>query len=58
MAEKFLSTLLLIFIASCYFIYITLRDTATKKEFDIVIQMALKHVLVNWTKKTTFNKDM
>ena len=34
MAEKFLSTLLLMFIASCYFIYNALRDTDTEKEFD------------------------
>ena len=46
MAEKFLSTLLLMFIASCYFIYNARRDTATEKEFDIVIQMTLDHVLV------------
>ena len=64
MAEKFLSTLLLMFIASCYFIYNARRDTATEKEFDIVIQMTLQHVLVQGFKKkemdkiTTFNKDM
>ena len=63
MAEKFLSTLLLMFISSCYFIYSTRRDTAAKKEFDIVIQMTLKHVLVQrfekkeMDKKITFNKD-
>ena len=59
------------FIASCYFIYNAHRDKATEKEFDIVIQMTLEHVLVqrlkkkkkrkrkrNGRKKTTFNKDM
>ena len=34
MTEKFLSTLLLMFIASCYFIYNARRDTDTEKEFD------------------------
>ena len=63
MAEKFLSTLLLIFISSCYFIYNTRRDTATEKEFDIVIHMTLQQVLVQkfekkeTDKKITFNKD-
>ena len=62
MAEECLSTLLLMFIASRYFIYNTRRDTATKKELDIVIQMTPEYVLVQrfekkkWTKKTTFNK--
>ena len=46
MAEKFLSTMLLMFISSCYFIYNERRDTAAEKEFDIVIQMTLEHVLV------------
>ena len=32
MAEKFLSTLLLMFVASCYFIYNARRDTAAEKE--------------------------
>ena len=64
MAEKFLSTLLLMFISSCYFIYNARRDTVAKKEFDIVIQMTLEHVLVQrfkkkeMDKKTTFNKDI
>ena len=69
MAKKFLSTLLLMFIALCYFVCNAPRDTATEKEFDIVIQMTLEHVLVQrskkkkkkkkqWTKKTTFIKDM
>ena len=39
------------FIASCYFIYNARRDTATEKEFDIVIQMTLEHVLVQRFKK-------
>ena len=56
MAEKFLSTLSLIFIASCYFIYNARKDTATKKEFNIVIhvihvQMTLEHVLDQIFKK-------
>ena len=63
MAEKFLSTLLLMFISSCYFIYNTRRDTAAEKEFDFVIQMTLEHVLVQefekkeMDKKITFSKD-
>ena len=40
MAEKFLRTLLM-FIASCYLIYNGCRDTATEREFSIVIQMTL-----------------
>ena len=51
MAEKFLSTLLLMFIALCYFVCNARRDTATEKEFDIVIQMTLEHVLVQRSKK-------
>ena len=51
MAEKFLNTLLLMFIASCYFIHNTHRVTATEKEFDIVTQMTLEHVLVQRFKK-------
>ena len=50
-AEKFLSTLILVFIPSCYFIYNARRDTAAEKELDIVIQMALGHVLVQRFKK-------
>ena len=46
MAEKFLSALLLMFIASCYFTYNARRDTITEKESDIVIKMTLEHVLV------------
>ena len=49
--EKFLSTLILVFIPSCYFIYNARRDTAAEKELDIVIQMALEHVLVQRFKK-------
>ena len=51
MAEKFLSTLLLMFIALCYFVCNARRDTATEKEFDIVIQMKLEHVLLQRFKK-------
>ena len=43
------------FIASCYFIYNARRDTATEKEFDIVIQMTLEHVLVQRSKKKKRN---
>ena len=39
------------FIASCYFIYNARRDKATEKEFGIVIQMTLQHVLVQGFKK-------
>ena len=62
MAEKLLNTFLLMFISSCYFIYNARRDTAAEKEFDIVIQMAFDHVLVQrfkkkeMDKKITFNK--
>ena len=51
MAKKFLSTLLLMFISLCCFTYNTRRDTAAEKEFDIVIQMTLEHVLVQRFKK-------
>ena len=50
-------------ISSYYFIYNTRRDTAAEKEFDIVIQMTLEHVLVQrfekkeMEKKKNFNKD-
>ena len=50
-AEKFRSTLILVFIPSCYFIYNARRDTAAEKELDIVIQMALEHLLVQRFKK-------
>ena len=55
--------MLLIFLSSYYFIYNTHRDTVPGKEFDIVIQMTLKQVLVQRFKikemdKKTFNKDM
>ena len=60
MAESFLSTLLLMFISSRYFIHDARRDT----ENNIVIQMTLEHALVQrlkkkeMDKKITFNKDM
>ena len=63
-AEKLLSTFLLIFIFSYYFIYNTLRGIAAEKEFDIVIQMALEHVLFKrfekkeMNEKVLFNKDI
>ena len=50
-AEKLLSTLLLVFISSCCFIYNARRDTAVEKEFDILIQTAVEHVLVQRFKK-------
>ena len=55
MAEKFLSTLLLMFIASCYFIYNARRDAVTEKELDIVIQMTLELALVQRFKKKEMN---
>ena len=57
MAEKFPSTLLLMLISSCYFIYNVRRDTAAGKEFDIVIQMTLEHVLVQRFKKKKWTKN-
>ena len=60
MAETFLSTLLLMFISSRYFVHNAHRDT----ESDTVIQMILKHILVQrfkkkkLMKKITFNEDM
>ena len=41
-----MNTLLLMFICSCYFIYKIRRGADAEKEFDIVIQMTLEHVLV------------
>ena len=64
MVGKFLSTLLLMFISSFYFIHNARRDRAAEKEFDIVIEMTLEHVLVQrfkkkeMSKKTTFNKNI
>ena len=60
MAETFLSTLLLMFISSRYFVHNARRDT----ESDTVIQMTLEHVLVQrfkkkkMDKKINFNEDM
>ena len=56
MVGKFLSTLLLIFISSFYFIYDARRDIAAEKEFDIVIEMTLEHVLVQRFKKKEMSK--
>ena len=56
MVEKLISTMLLMFISSCYFIYNARRDTAAEKEFDIVIQMTLEHVLVQRFKKKEMDK--
>ena len=42
MAETFLSTLLMMFMSSRYFVHNACRDT----ESDTVIQMTLDHVLV------------
>ena len=60
MTETFFSTLLLMFISSCYFIQNARRDS----ESDILIQMTLEHVLLQRFKKKemdekiTFNEDM
>ena len=60
MAQTFLSTLLLMFISSRYFIHNARRDT----ESDIIIQITLEHVLVQrfkkkeMDKKITFTEDM
>ena len=43
-------------ISSYYFIYNTRRDTAAEKEFDIVIQMTLEHVLVQRFEKKEMEK--
>ena len=56
MAEKLISTMLLMFISSCYFIYNARRDTTAEKEFNIVIQMTLEHVLVQRFKKKEMDK--
>ena len=56
MTEKFLSTLLLMFISSCYFIYNARRDTAAEKEVDVVIQMIFEHVLVQRFKRKEMDK--
>ena len=59
-----MSTLLLMFISSCYFIYNARRDTAAEKEVDVVTQMIFEHVLVQrvkkkeMDKKKKMNKDM
>ena len=50
MAEKFLGTLLLMFIYSCYFIYIAPSDT--------VAEIALEHVLVQRFKKKEMDKKI
>ena len=39
------------FVSSCYLIYNARRDTAAEKEFAIVIQMILEHILVQRFKK-------
>ena len=62
--ENILSTSLLMFISSCYFTYDSRIDIVAEKEFDTVIQMTLKRVLVqrfkkkNGWKKVSFDKDM
>ena len=56
MAEKVFSTLLLMFISSCYFIYNTRRDTVAEKEFNIAVQMTLEPVLVQRFKKKEMDK--
>ena len=54
MAEIFLSTLLLMFISSHYFVYNVTRDT----ESDTVIQMTLEHVLLQRFKKKICTKKI
>ena len=55
---------MLLYLFIYLFIYNARRDTAAEKEFDIVIQMTLQHVLVQrfkkkeMDKKETFNKDI
>ena len=49
--ENILSTSLLMFISSCYFTYDARIDIVAEKEFDTVIQMTLKRVLVQRFKK-------
>ena len=49
-AQKFLSTLLLMFIPSCYF-RDTRRDAAAEKESDMAIKMTLEHVRAQTFKK-------
>ena len=56
MTEKFLSTLLLMLISSCYFIYNARRDTAAEIEVDVVIQMIFEHVLVQRFKRKEMDK--
>ena len=49
----------MMFIASCYFIYNARRDTATGKEFNIVMRMTLEHVLVQrFNKKNGRKKQL
>ena len=57
MAEKYLSTLLLMFISSNYFLFNVRRDLAAEKEFNIVIQMTLGHVLVQRFNKKEINEE-
>ena len=60
MTETFISTMLLMFLFSRYFVHNARRDT----ENDTVIKMTLEHVLVQrfkkkkTMKKITFNEDM
>ena len=54
-AEKFLSTLLLMFIPASYFRG-TRRDAAAEKESDMAIQMTLKHVRAQTLKKKEMDK--
>ena len=49
--EKFPNILLLLFISSCYFNWNAHRDRAAEKKIDIVIQMAVEHVLIQRFKK-------
>ena len=54
MVETFLSTFLLMFISSRYFVHNARGDT----ESDAVIQMTLEHVLVQRFKKKKWKKKI
>ena len=54
--EKFLSTLLLMFLSSCYLIENARRDTAAEKELDILMQIKLEPLLVQRFKKKERDK--
>ena len=55
-AANFLSTLLLMFLSSCYLIENARRDTAAEKELDILMQIKLEPLLVQRFKKKERDK--